>query len=125
MAGFTIVSGLIILILEGVQFIGTMKALGADNGFIRRIFLTQSAMLIARGVVWGNILGLSLAAAQYFGHFIPLDAAAYYVDTVPVVFPWVWLIVLNLLTILLSLMVLLLPSMIISKISPAKVMYFE
>ena len=124
-AGFTIVSGLIILILEGVQFIGTMKALGADNGFIRRIFLTQSAMLIARGVVWGNILGLSLAAAQYFGHFIPLDAAAYYVDTVPVVFPWVWLIVLNLLTILLSLMVLLLPSMIISKISPAKVMYFE
>ena len=124
-AGFNIVSGLIILILEGVQLIGTLKAMGADNRFVRRIFLTQAAMLIGKGVLWGNIIGLGLAALQYFGHLVPLEAATYYVDTVPVAFPWGWLIAINVLTVLLSLAVLLLPSMIISKISPAKVMKFE
>ncbi len=124
-AGFNIVSGLIILILEGVQLIGTLKALGADNRFVRRIFLTQAALLIGKGVLWGNIIGLGLAALQYFGHLVPLEAATYYVDTVPVAFPWGWLIAINVLTVVLSLAVLLLPSMIISKISPARVMHFE
>lgn len=124
-AGFNIVSGLIILILDSVQFIGTLKALGADNRFIRRIFLTQASMLIAKGVVWGNILGLGLAAIQYFGHIIPLDAATYYVNTVPVLFAWGWIIALDILTIGFSMLILLLPSMIITKISPAKVMHFE
>lgn len=124
-AGFNIVSGLIILILDGVQLIGTLKALGADNRFVRRIFLTQAAMLIGKGVLWGNIIGLGIAAMQYFGHLIPLEATTYYVDTVPVSFAWSWLIVLNVLTIGISLLILLLPSMIISKISPAKVMHFE
>ena len=124
-AGFNIVSGLIILILEGVQLIGTLKALGADNRFVRRIFLTQAALLIGKGVLWGNIIGLGLAALQYFGHLVPLEAATYYVNTVPIAFPWGWIIAINVLTVVLSLMVLLLPSMIISKISPARVMHFE
>ena len=124
-AGFNIVSGLIILILEGVQLIGTLKALGADNRFVRRIFLTQAALLIGKGVLWGNIIGLGMAALQYFGHLVPLEAATYYVNTVPIAFPWGWIIAINVLTVVLSLMVLLLPSMIISKISPARVMHFE
>lgn len=124
-AGFNIVSGLIILILDSVQLIGTLKALGADNRFVRRIFLSQAAMLIGKGVLWGNILGLGLAALQYFFHLIPLDATAYYVDAVPVAFAWGWLILLNVLTIGLSLLILLLPSMIITKINPAQVMHFE
>ena len=124
-AGFNIVSGLIILILEGVQLIGTLKALGADNRFVRRIFLTQAALLIGKGVLWGNIIGLGLAVLQYFGHLVPLEAATYYVNTVPIAFPWGWIIAINVLTVVLSLMVLLLPSMIISKISPARVMHFE
>jgi len=124
-AGFSIVSGLIILILDSVQTIGTLKALGANNRFVRRIFLTQAAMLIGKGVLWGNVLGLGLAAIQYFSHLIPLEAATYYVDYVPVSFAWGWLIALNILTIGLSLLILLLPSMIITKISPAKVMHFE
>ena len=124
-AGFNIVSGLIILILDGVQLIGTLKALGADNRFVRRIFLTQAAMLIGKGVLWGNIIGLAIAAVQYFGHLIPLEATTYYVDTVPVSFAWGWLIALNVFAIGVSLLILLLPSMIISKISPAKVMHFE
>lgn len=124
-AGFNIVSGLIILILDGVQLIGTLKALGADNHFVRRVFLLQAAWLIAKGVIWGNVLGLALVVLQYFTHLMPLDPATYYVSFVPVVFPWSWLILLNILTIGLSLLILLLPSMIISHISPAKVMHFE
>lgn len=124
-AGFNMVSGLIILILDSVQMIGILKALGATNRFVRRIFLTQAAMLIGKGVVWGNVLGLGLAAVQYFGHLVPLDSATYYVNTVPIAFAWEWIIALNIMTIVLSLLILLLPSMIISKISPAKVMHFE
>lgn len=124
-AGFNIVSGLIILILDGIQLIGTLKALGADNRFVRRIFLIQAALLIGKGVLWGNIIGLVLAALQYFGHIVPLEAATYYVDAVPIAFAWTWIIVLNALTIGLSLLILLLPSMIITKINPARVMHFE
>ena len=124
-AGFNIVSGLIILILDGIQLIGTLKALGADNRFVRRVFLTQAAMLIGKGVLWGNIIGLGLAALQYFGHVMPLDPTTYYVSYVPIAFAWGWLILLNILTIVVSLLILLLPSMIITKINPAQVMHFE
>ena len=124
-AGFNIVSGLIILILDGVQLIGTLKALGANNRFVRRIFLTQAALLIGKGMLWGNVLGLGLSCIQYFGHLVPLEAATYYVSYVPIAFPWGWLIALNILTIAISMLILLLPSMIITKISPAKVMHFE
>ena len=124
-AGFNIVSGLIILILDGVQLIGTLKALGADNRFVQRIFLGQAAMLIGKGVLWGNVLGLGLAALQYWIHLMPLDASTYYVDSVPVMFAWGWIIALNVLTIALSMLILLLPSMIVTKISPAQVMHFE
>lgn len=124
-AGFNIVSGLIILILEGVRLIGTLKALGADNRFVRRIFLAQAAMLIGKGILWGNMFGLGLAALQYWAHLIPLEAATYYISYVPIAFPWTWIIAINVLTVVLSLLILLLPSMIITKISPAKVMHFE
>ena len=124
-AGFNIVSGLIILILDGIQLIGTLKALGADNRFVRRIFLAQAALLIGKGILWGNVLGLGLAVLQYFFHLVPLDAATYYVAYVPVVFPWGWWLLLNGGTIAVSLLILQLPSMIITKISPAKVMHFE
>lgn len=124
-AGFNIVSGLIILILDGVQLIGTLKALGADNRFVQRVFLGQAAMLIGKGVLWGNVLGLGLAALQYWTHLMPLDASTYYVDSVPVTFAWGWIIALNVLTIALSMLILLLPSMIVTKISPAQVMHFE
>lgn len=124
-AGFNIVSGLIILILDGVQMIGTLKALGADNRFVRRIFLGQAGLLIGKGVLWGNIIGLGLAALQYWGRIVPLESATYYVDTVPIEFAWGWIIALNVVTIVLSMAVLLLPSMIITQISPAKVMHFE
>ena len=124
-AGFNIVSGLIILILDGVQLIGTLKALGANNRFVRRVFLIQAALLIGKGMLYGNVLGFILVAIQYWFHLVPLDAATYYVSYVPVVFPWGWLLTLNILTLVVSMLILLLPSMIITKISPAKVMHFE
>ena len=124
-AGFNIISGLIILIMESVRLIGTLKALGADNHFVRRIFLTQAALLVGKGVVWGNIIGLAIAAIQYFWHIIPLDPITYYVSYVPITFAWGWIILLNVLTMALSMLILLLPSMIITRISPAKVMHFE
>lgn len=124
-AGFNIISGLIILIMESVQLIGTLKAMGADNRFVRRIFLTQAALLVGKGVLWGNIIGLAIAAIQYFGHLIPLDPITYYVSYVPITFAWEWIILLNVLTIALSMLILLLPSMLITRISPAKVMHFE
>ena len=124
-AGFNMVSGLIILILDGVQVIGTLKALGADNRFVQRVFLSQAAMLIGKGMVWGNIIGLGLVAVQYFSHLMPLEASTYYVSYVPIAFAWGWIIALNILTAVVSLLILLLPSRIVAKISPARVMHFE
>ena len=124
-SGFSIVTGLIILILDSVQLIGTLKALGANNQFVRRVFIYQAIMLIGKGMLWGNAIGLVLCALQYFTHAIPLDAASYYVSYVPMAFPWVGWLLLNLGTLLVSWLILLAPSAIITQISPAKVMHFE
>lgn len=124
-SGFSIVTGLIILILDSVQLIGTLKALGADNQFVRRIFIYQAIMLIGKGMLWSNAIGLVLCALQYFTRAIPLDAASYYVSYVPMAFPWIGWVLLNIGTLLVSWLILLAPSAIITQISPAKVMHFE
>ena len=122
---FNIISGLIILILDSIQMIGVVKALGATNRQVRRIFVTQGAMLVGKGVLWGNVIGLLLCAIEYWAHLIPLDAATYYVNYVPIAFPVGWLLLLNAGTIAVSVLILLAPSAIVTKISPAKVMHFE
>lgn len=124
-SGFSIITGLIILILESVNLIGTLKALGANNQFVRRIFIYEAILLVGKGMVFGNIVGLGLVALQHFTRIIPLDAATYYVSYVPMAFPWGWLIILNLGVLAISWLVLLAPSAIVSQISPAKVMHFE
>ena len=82
-------------------------------------------MLIGKRMLWGNVLGLGLCAVQYFTHLIPLEAATYYVNYVPIAFPWGWWLLLNIGTMAVSLLILLAPSAIVTKISPAKVMHFE
>lgn len=124
-SAFSIITGLIILILESVNLIGTLKALGANNQFVRRIFIYEAILLVGKGMVFGNIIGLGLVALQHFTRIIPLDAATYYVSYVPMAFPWGWLIILNLGVLAISWLVLLAPSAIVSQISPAKVMHFE
>ena len=124
-SGFSIITGLIILILDSVSLIGVLKALGANDQFVRRIFINQAVMLIGKGMLWGNIIGLAICAVQYFTHLIPLDAASYFVSYVPMAFPWGWWGLLNIGTLLISWLILLAPSAIITQISPAKVMHFE
>lgn len=124
-SGFSMVTGLIILILDSVQLIGVLKALGANDRFVRRIFIYEAALLIGKGMLWGNVLGLGLCAIQYFTHLIPLEAATYYVSYVPIAFPWGWWLLLNAGTMLVSWVILLAPSAIVTKISPARVMHFE
>lgn len=124
-AAFAIITGLIILILNSIQLIGTLKALGATNRFIKIIFIKQAAMLISKGMLLGNAFGLGLCALQYFTHLLPLDSATYYVSFVPIVFPWMWIVILNVFFLMLSILILLLPATIISHIAPAQVMKYE
>ena len=124
-SGFSIITGLIILILESITLIGTLKALGACNRFVRRIFMYESILLVGKGVLFGNLLGLGIVALQYFTQLIPLDAATYYVSYVPMAFPWLGLVGLNIGVLLVSWVIMLAPSAIVSQISPAKVMHFE
>ena len=124
-SGFSIITGLIILILESITLIGTLKALGAHNRFVRRFFIYEAILLVGKGMLWGNVLGLGLVALQYFTQVSPLDASIYYVSYVPMAFPWGWLVALNIGVLLVAWVIMLAPSAIVSQISPAKVMHFE
>lgn len=124
-SGFCVISGLLILILERSATIGLLKSLGANNWTIRKIFLTQSAYLISRGMIWGNVIGLAIIAIQYFTHAIPLDPTSYYVDHVPVQlsFP-AWLLI-NIGLAVASILMLVGPSYFVTRISPAEAMRKE
>ncbi len=124
-AGICMCSGLIILILEGVQFIGVMKALGATNALLRRIYLWQAGFIIGKGMLIGNVLGVGLCVLQYFTHIIPLDPSAYYVSYVPISFAWGWWLLLNIGIFAVSMAIMLLPATLVAKISPAQSMKFE
>lgn len=124
-AGFTMISGLLIIILERTNFIGIMKALGATNSGIRHIFLCFSVFVIGKGLFWGNIIGIGLVALQYYFGVFHLDAATYYVDVVPVLFNGWYILAINIATMLICILVLVLPSYLISRIHPAKSIRFE
>lgn len=124
-AGFNMISGLLILILERTSMIGILKSLGANNWSIRKIFLYHSIFLIGKGMFWGNIIGLIFCVLQYFTGIIPLDAEAYYVSTVPIMFNWTYIIVLNIGTALASVLMMIGPSYLITKILPAKIIRYE
>ena len=124
-AGFTMISGLLILILERTNMIGIYKALGADNWAIRKIFLSFSVFLIGRGMLWGNLIGLTFIVLQSQFHLFKLDPAIYYVDAVPVEFNlWLYLL-LNVCTLIVSVGMLVGPSYLITRIHPAKSIRFE
>lgn len=124
-AGFTMISGLLIIILERTSMIGVLKALGARNGVVRKTFLWFAVFIIGRGMLIGNVVGLGLMALQRFTGFIKLDAATYYVDTVPVEFSILAIILLNVVTLFVSVLVLIGPSYLASMIHPAKSMRYE
>ncbi|OJX88285.1 MAG: ABC transporter permease [Paludibacter sp. 47-17] len=124
-AGFNMISGLLILILERTSMIGILKSIGSTNWSVRRIFLYHSLFLIGKGMMWGNIAGLALITLQYFTGIIPLDPEAYYVNTVPVLYHWPLFIVLNIGTLLVSVAMMIGPSYLITKILPAKIIRYE
>ncbi|MGL4518734.1 MAG: ABC transporter permease [Phocaeicola sp.] len=124
-AGFTMISGLLILILERTNMIGVLKALGADNLAIRKIFLTFAMLLVGKGMLWGNLIGLGFCAIQYFLAPFKLDSSIYYVESVPILLhPWIYLL-LNAATLLVSILMLVAPSYLITHIHPAKSIRFE
>lgn len=124
-AGFTMISGLLIIILERTNMIGILKALGATNTSIRHTFLYFSAFVIGKGLIIGNIVGLGICLLQQQFSLIHLDAQTYYVDTVPILIVPSLIILLNIVTLLVSVLVLVLPSFLVSHIHPAKSIRFE
>ena len=124
-AGFTMISGLLIIILERTNMIGVLKALGANNWSIRNIFLNFSMFLIGRGMLIGNVIGLLLCFLQYQFHIIKLDPSTYYVSYVPIEMNWGIFILLNICTFIVSVLMLIGPSYLIAHIHPAKSIRFE
>ncbi len=124
-AGFTMISGLLIIILERTNFIGVMKALGATNRSMRHVFLYFAAFIVGRGLLWGNVLGIGLVMLQYYFNMVHLDPATYYVDAVPVLFNAGYIVAINAATAFISVFVLILPSLLVSRIHPAKSIRFE
>jgi lipoprotein-releasing system permease protein len=124
-AGFNMISGLLILILERTNMIGILKGLGTTNASIRKIFLYQSAYLTLVGLFWGNLIGLSLCLAQKYLGLVSLDPSSYYLDTVPINLNPLHILLLNLGTLAITFLFLLIPSMIISRISPDKSIRFN
>lgn len=124
-AGFTMVSGLLILILERTSTIGVLKALGASNSRIRHTFLWYAAFIISRGMLFGNAIGLGIIALQAKFHFVHLDPSSYYVDAAPVEVNWLWIAGINAVTLMLTMLALIIPSYLASSVQPAKAIQFD
>lgn len=124
-AGFTMVSGLLIIILERTQMIGILKALGMRNSTVRHTFLWFAVFIIGRGLILGNIIGLGLVLLQQYTGIIHLDPASYYVDTAPMELNIPVILLLNVATLLICVFVLIAPSYLVSHIHPARSMRYE
>lgn len=124
-AGFTMISGLLILILERVRMIGLLKALGATNGQVRSTFLWFASMMTGVGLLLGDAVGLAIVLLQKYTGLVKLDAATYYVTTVPVELNPTYVVLLNVATMIITMIVLILPSHLISYISPSRSIRYE
>jgi lipoprotein-releasing system permease protein len=124
-AGINMITALLVLILERTQMIGILKALGGGDWSIRKVFLYNAAYLIVLGLFWGNLIGLGLLFIQKYFKLFPLNPQTYYVTEVPVYIGWEYILAVNIGTLILCVLMLLIPSIIISKISPVKAMKFD
>jgi len=124
-AGFNMISGLLVLILERSKMIGVLKALGSPNWSIRKIFLYLSVFLTSRGMIWGNVIGIAFIVVQNCFEVLKLNPTTYYVDVVPVNFSLLHIILLNIGTIAATTLMLVVPSYLVSKISPEKTIRFD
>lgn len=124
-SGFTMISGLLIIILERTNMIGILKALGARNFRIQKVFLYISSFLILKGMLWGNIIALGICILQKMFGIVKLDPATYYVTEMPVYLNPLYIILINIGALLVSLAMMIGPSYLIARISPAKSIKFE
>jgi len=124
-AGINMITALLVLILERTQMIGILKSLGSSNWSIRKIFLYNASYLIVVGLFWGNLIGLSLLFAQKYFGLIPLDPSVYFVTEAPVYLKLSHVILLNLGTFFLCLVMLIIPSIVITRITPVKAIRFD
>ncbi len=124
-AGINMITALLVLILERTQMIGVLKALGSNNWSIRKLFLYNASYLIVLGLFWGNLIGLGILFAQKYFKLFPLDPSVYYVTEAPVYISATYIIALNVGTFVLCLIMLLVPSYVITRITPVKAMRFE
>ena len=124
-AGFTMISGLLIIILERVQMIGILKALGGRNAMIRHTFMWFAVFIIAKGMVIGNILGIGICLIQKYAGIIKLDPTTYYVSTAPVEIDFLAVLALNVAVLIISILVLVVPSFLVSHVHPARSMRYE
>ena len=122
---FTTISGLLIIILERTNFIGIMKALGARNRQVRHLFLNYAMLIILRGIVLGNVLAFAIILLQKHTGLITLDPEVYYVEAVPVLVNWWWVLAIDLGTLVISVLAMIVPSFVVSNITPAKSIRFE
>ncbi len=124
-AGFTMIAGLLIIILERTQMIGILKSLGTTNTTIRNTFLWFAVFIIGKGIVIGNVLGIGIVTIQCMTGIVKLDQQIYYVDTVPMEFNTYIIILLNIATLLICVLVLIAPSFFVSHIRPVKTMQYD
>ncbi len=124
-AAINMISALLIIILERIPLIGTIKALGARNASVRKIFIYVAAFLIGRGLLWGNLIGIGLCLVQQKFGLLSLDQASYYISKVPVHLSIPYLIMLNAGTLLVCVSMMVLPTLIITRISPLKALRFS
>ena len=124
-SAFTLISALLMIVLERINMIGLLKTLGASNRSIRRIFIYLTQKLIFRALIIGNVISLGIALLQQHFHFVKLDAASYYMPYVPVEIDWGVILLLNVAILVISYLTLIVPSLIISSIKPSKSINFE
>ncbi|HNQ60932.1 MAG TPA: ABC transporter permease [Bacteroidia bacterium] len=124
-AAINMISALIIIILERVRFIGTIKSMGASNASVRKIFIYVASFLIWRGLIWGNVIGVGLCLLQQYFGIVKLDQASYYISQVPIDLSVLNLLILNIGTILICTLMMIVPTMMITRVSPLKALRFN
>ena len=124
-AGITIISMLLIIVLERTSTIGILKSMGANNAFIRRIFLQRSQRILLIGMLLGNIFGIGLCLIQKYTEIIKLSPESYYLSSVPIELNWTYILLLNIGTFILWVLMMSIPTMIINNIKPSKSIRFE
>ena len=124
-AGINMITALLVLILERTNMIGVLKALGSSNWTVRKVFLYNASYLIGLGLLWGNLIGLGLLFTQKYFKLFPLNPDTYYVSEAPVYISLDYILLLNVGTFIACLLMLMIPSVIISKISPVKAIRFD